>query len=143
MFEENKNFNEVKLQPTTLRHKYPLTINRSTSLPVSPYDTLPNSPASSRPTSPINDNDNDNDAKLPDYRSSDIKPPFSYATLIAQAINNTHDKRLTLSGIYSFITENYPYYQTAQNGWQVLIFFYLFNIYYAFKFFDLNFYFMD
>jgi hypothetical protein len=53
------------------------------------------------------------------YNSKDIKPPFSYASLIAQAINSSREKRMTLNGIYKHITTNYPYYQMAQNGWQV------------------------
>lgn len=53
------------------------------------------------------------------YQSKDTKPPFSYASLIAQAINSSQSKKLTLSGIYTWITENYPYYQSAKNGWQV------------------------
>nr|CAG8521334.1 3046_t:CDS:2 [Entrophospora candida] len=52
------------------------------------------------------------------YQSKDTKPPFSYASLIAQAINSSQSKKLTLSGIYTWITENYPYYQSAKNGWQ-------------------------
>ncbi|CAG9767323.1 unnamed protein product [Ceutorhynchus assimilis] len=48
----------------------------------------------------------------------DSKPPFSYAQLIVQAIASAHDKQLTLSGIYSYITKNYPYYRTADKGWQ-------------------------
>ncbi|KAL9548613.1 hypothetical protein MBANPS3_005608 [Mucor bainieri] len=52
------------------------------------------------------------------YSNKDIKPPYSYASLIAQAINSSSDKRMTLNGIYNFITTNYPYYQMAQNGWQ-------------------------
>ncbi|XP_076331498.1 forkhead box protein K1-like [Tachypleus tridentatus] len=48
----------------------------------------------------------------------DHKPPYSYAQLIVQAISSAADKQLTLSGIYSYITKNYPYYRTADKGWQ-------------------------
>lgn len=48
----------------------------------------------------------------------DSKPPYSYAQLIVQAIASAADKQLTLSGIYSYITKNYPYYRTADKGWQ-------------------------
>ncbi|KAF9302938.1 Pre-rRNA-processing protein fhl1 [Mortierella antarctica] len=53
-----------------------------------------------------------------EYSSKDTKPPFSYASLIAQAINSTPSRKLTLNGIYNHITNHYPYYQMAQNGWQ-------------------------
>ncbi|OAD09033.1 fork head transcription factor, partial [Mucor lusitanicus CBS 277.49] len=46
------------------------------------------------------------------------KPPYSYASLIAQAISSDKNKKMTLHGIYTFITTNYPYYQMASNGWQ-------------------------
>ena len=49
----------------------------------------------------------------------DTKPPYSYATLIAQAINSTEDKRMTLSGIYLHIHERYPYFKMENTGWQV------------------------
>lgn len=47
------------------------------------------------------------------------KPPYSYAQLIVQAISSAPDKQLTLSGIYAHITKHYPYYRTADKGWQV------------------------
>ncbi|RUS79309.1 hypothetical protein EGW08_012927 [Elysia chlorotica] len=48
----------------------------------------------------------------------ETKPPYSYAQLIVQAITQAADKQLTLSGIYAYITKNYPYYRTADKGWQ-------------------------
>lgn len=46
------------------------------------------------------------------------KPPYSYATLIAHAILSSKDGRLTLSDIYKWISEHYPYYVPGQHGWQ-------------------------
>lgn len=47
------------------------------------------------------------------------KPLYSYAQLIVQSISASPEKQLTLSGIYTFITRNYPYYRKEANkGWQ-------------------------
>ncbi|KAG1049900.1 hypothetical protein G6F46_003470 [Rhizopus delemar] len=46
------------------------------------------------------------------------KPPYSYATLIAHAILCSKDGRLTLSDIYKWISEAYPFYQRSNKGWQ-------------------------
>lgn len=55
--------------------------------------------------------------------NKDDKPPYSYATLIAQAITSTDDKRMALHEIYNYITHHYPYYNMAQNGWQVSLYY--------------------
>ncbi|KAJ2725485.1 Forkhead box protein I2 [Coemansia sp. Benny D115] len=45
------------------------------------------------------------------------KPEFSYASLIAQSLEDAPMQRRTLNGIYEWIQENFPYYRTRQN-WQ-------------------------
>ncbi|XP_050671139.1 forkhead box protein K1 [Leptidea sinapis] len=65
----------------------------------------------------VRDRERDRDRER--ERSEDAaKPPYSYAQLIVQAVASAPDKQLTLSGIYSYITKHYPYYRTADKGWQ-------------------------
>nr|XP_006112967.1 forkhead box protein K1 isoform X2 [Pelodiscus sinensis] len=58
------------------------------------------------------------DASGGDSPKDESKPPYSYAQLIVQAISSAQDRQLTLSGIYAHITKHYPYYRTADKGWQ-------------------------
>lgn len=49
----------------------------------------------------------------------DGKPRYSYATLITYAINSSPAKKMTLSEIYRWICDNFPYYKNAGIGWKV------------------------
>lgn len=51
--------------------------------------------------------------------AKDLKPPFSYATMIAQAIFSSEEEKLTLNNIYTWIMEKYAFYRHSQTGWQV------------------------
>jgi len=85
------------------------TSSTSTGQNYSPPDTV----IQDRST-PINNNNSSSNAKSKD----ESKPPYSYAQLIVQAVASASDRQLTLSGIYSYITKNYPYYRFVDKGWQ-------------------------
>lgn len=54
------------------------------------------------------------------YRRSytHAKPPYSYISLITMAIQNNSHKMLTLSEIYQFIMDLFPFYRQNQQRWQ-------------------------
>ncbi|XP_039631602.1 forkhead box protein I1-ema-like [Polypterus senegalus] len=47
-----------------------------------------------------------------------VRPPYSYSALIAMAIHGAQDKRLTLSQIYQYVADNFPFYNRSKAGWQ-------------------------
>lgn len=55
-----------------------------------------------------------------DYRTNPyVKPPYSYAALICMAMKDSKSPKMTLSAIYSWITDNFMYYRMADPSWQV------------------------
>ncbi|XP_042145295.1 forkhead box protein N4 [Ixodes scapularis] len=46
------------------------------------------------------------------------KPAYSYSCLIAMALRNSRTGSLPVNEIYSFMTENFPYFRTAPSGWK-------------------------
>ena len=46
------------------------------------------------------------------------KPPYSYISLITMAIQNAPTRMLTLSEIYQFIMDLFPFYRQNQQRWQ-------------------------
>lgn len=58
------------------------------------------------------------DQDLSKEESKDIKPPYSYATMITQAILSNDDGVMSLSEIYDWISSHYAYYKYLKTGWQ-------------------------
>ncbi|KAI0014136.1 hypothetical protein F4779DRAFT_612946 [Xylariaceae sp. FL0662B] len=60
-----------------------------------------------------------NDVDLTKDENKHIKPHFSYAQMITQAITSTPEEKLNLAGIYQYIINNYAYYRhQPPSGWQ-------------------------
>ncbi len=51
--------------------------------------------------------------------NSKVKPPHSYATLIAMAISSAPEMKLSLNDIYTWISNTFPFYCRAGRGWKV------------------------
>ncbi|XP_053119692.1 forkhead box protein I3 [Hemicordylus capensis] len=47
-----------------------------------------------------------------------VRPPYSYSALIAMAIQSAPERKLTLSHIYQYVAENFPFYKRSKAGWQ-------------------------
>ncbi|XP_056604591.1 forkhead box protein P2 isoform X5 [Triplophysa dalaica] len=52
------------------------------------------------------------------YKNADVRPPFTYATLIRQAILESGDMQLTLNEIYSWFTRTFAYFRRNAATWK-------------------------
>ncbi|GAW22329.1 hypothetical protein ANO14919_118650 [Xylariales sp. No.14919] len=84
--------------------------------PPSAKSRVPASQAKTPAHNPVSSQD---DIDLTKDENKHIKPHYSYAQLITQAIISAPGEKLNLAGIYSYITENYAYYRHQPvAGWQ-------------------------
>ncbi|KAM4734592.1 forkhead box protein P2-like [Anableps anableps] len=52
------------------------------------------------------------------YKNADIRPPFTYAALIRQAIIEASDMQLTLNEIYNWFTRTFAYFRRNAATWK-------------------------
>uniref|UniRef100_A0A0N5B0E9 Fork-head domain-containing protein n=1 Tax=Syphacia muris TaxID=451379 RepID=A0A0N5B0E9_9BILA len=52
------------------------------------------------------------------YRNNDVRPPYTYASLIRQAIMESKDCQLTLNEIYQWFTESFAYFRRNAATWK-------------------------
>ncbi|KAK4877679.1 hypothetical protein RN001_010185 [Aquatica leii] len=65
--------------------------------------------------------DNEAKSKTPEKKSGirrQEKPPYSYIALIVMAIQQSQNKRLTLSEIYTFLQQRFPFFRGSYQGWK-------------------------
>ncbi|KAI6215836.1 Transcription factor domain containing protein [Aphelenchoides besseyi] len=52
------------------------------------------------------------------YQNNDVRPPYTYASLIRQAIVESKDHQLTLNEIYQWFTETFAYFRRNAATWK-------------------------
>ena len=116
---ENEN---LKLENGVSEFKTDLSLQETLS-PNSSSECM-SSPTNIKELETLKPNDNVSDAERENADddkargNSEIKPALSYIALIAKAILESNQKRLSLGSIYSWIEKNYPFYLNKGQGWR-------------------------
>ena len=53
------------------------------------------------------------------YRVTDVRPPFTYASLIRQAILDSKERQLSLNEVYNWFQANFAYFRRNAATWKV------------------------
>ena len=94
----------------------PVLLEPSTSSQYKIQGRIKNSKSSQK--SPKLHSDNNLPTLSSNNSTSSPKPPHSYAELINLAISSSDRKMMTLSEIYSYILNQFPYFKTCQSRWK-------------------------
>lgn len=102
---------QIKLKP------YSQQYGQSYAQEMIPYPITNDHLITSSPSSSSNNSNNNNMNRL--YVKRRRRPPHSYASMIAQAILNSKEQKMTLRDIYNWVQEKYPHlYESNETGWQ-------------------------
>ncbi|XP_051946737.1 forkhead box protein P1a isoform X3 [Xyrauchen texanus] len=109
-----------------------MSLSQSATAPSTPLTSLPQTPSVIIPTSlhsmgPIRKRYSDKYNMAMDqdivqnkefYLSAEVRPPFTYAALIRQAILESPEKQLTLNEIYNWFTRTFAYFRRNAATWK-------------------------
>ncbi|KAK7128597.1 hypothetical protein R3I94_016985 [Phoxinus phoxinus] len=109
-----------------------MSLSQSATAPSTPLTSLPQMPSVIIPTSlhsmgPIRKRYSDKYNMAMDqdivqnkefYLSAEVRPPFTYAALIRQAILESPEKQLTLNEIYNWFTRTFAYFRRNAATWK-------------------------
>lgn len=80
--------------------------------------TSTTSPVQDKISGPDNVNNSNNNSNKKSGARRQEKPPYSYIALIVMAIQHSPTKRLTLSEIYTFLQQRFPFFRGPYQGWK-------------------------
>lgn len=96
--------------------------NAEINLPISSAIRADNESIKSKNNDSVSMDENGFNSEKLSESSKLTKPPYSYAYMISEAIESSNPdptkQRMTLAGIYQFLSDKYPYFKYTKTGWQ-------------------------